>query len=308
MLDTKFEVDDFCMVWCSIEPDRQQNKEWHRAKILELKENGDFVVFLRDHGERRDANDVDILPLPDEIAKVQDLAMKVSLFGVKSKAKEFDDETVREKLAELIKPFDDLAISFYIEEYRSAVVWGVEKRMFALAPTQYTYTNLNIELVKAGVVAGMPSLNKSVHVEHSKAPSDDNTSDEKRLNLKMDQAEGSTEPHKYVVTDKITAFNKWKRTEKIDQTIFIAFPTYINSNLDFYALDDQCRNTANNMEKIIYEKISHRKTLPLTEVRRKPIEEWKAGHPCFAPFDNSYYRAKIKRIHKADKTCSVCYH
>lgn len=307
VLDTKFKVDDFCMVWCSTESDRQQNKEWHRAKILEIKENGEFEVYLRDHGWTIDANEVDILPLPEEIAKVQDLAMQISLFGVRPKLKEFDAETIRDKFASLVQRFNELAISFCIGENRSAILWGVNKQLFALAPTTYTYTNLNIELVQMGVVTGLSTLKHVAHVERSKTLSDDNTNEAKQLSLQLDLAEAAAEPNQYIVNDKITVFNKWKRTGRSEKDSFIAFPTYITSNLDIYALDDGRRNMAIQMEKIICDKLSNRKSLPLTEVRRKPIEEWKMGNPCFAPYDNSYYRAKIKRIYPKEKICSVCY-
>lgn len=305
-----YKIGGFCLVRCVVHP--HVVDRWYRGKIIDINEPY-YIVHLRDHGNDVEVLESALLPSPVELQQVENIPMKVSLFGTQSKHLEFSKETVQEKFKQLIAPFDDCAVSFHIEAPTPTIIlWGVQKKIRALA-TSYSYTNLNIEMVRMGYVAATASLSHVVHT--AEIPPDEDAaakSDPDELVHNSDESfpwlvHFKDELILYNLTTNVADVEQWKDPDRIRKTKFVVFPTYINSNLVIYVLDDYRRHIADAIKFKLTEKVRRRReNVHRNDLRLKPIDEWRADDPCFAPLGSHYYRAKIKRAHMEQNQCSVC--
>lgn len=287
------------MVKCVVQP--EMDPRWYRGIIIHVNEPN-YTVHLRDHGAKVDVLKTALLPISEDLKKVECMSIEMSLFGLKSKHVDFSAEKIREIFTKMIRVFDELAVSMQMKSGELVgILWGVHKTIFPLKPTRYTYTNLNILLVRMGFATATASL---AHVDNSfpsvlpisyHAANGDRTRMSERYPW---IARFKNERFKFNPNTKVTIMDGWL-IEAIERRSKCAvFPTHVDSKLNIYVQDEYRRHIAERIKRLLTEKIRNRRE---SEFRCKPLDGWRRGEPCFAPFEDDYLRATFSKVNRSNK-------
>lgn len=266
--------------------------QWYRGRIVSI-DDDIALVYLRDIGKTIKTTIFLLRSINAEIMKMPIFARKSSLAGITASPNE-TMETIRKTIFEMIETFDGLAASGYglNTSDKSLILWGVNKfNEDPYAPTQFEYININKKLAKLGLVVATTSF-KDASVFHT------DRDRQKVIERKIGKGEevnnnNDTNPS-YSICKNICNVNKWPESQRFQNKEFVGFPMYINSKFVIFLLDDERKGLADKMSDVLTQRYKK------SELQRFDFYLWQKGSPCFAPFEDQFHRATIRKVYNDD--------
>lgn len=308
-----WQKNDLCVAYTTASRYSYSAPCWYRGRIVDIS-SCDIIIFLLDVGETVHVEETSVAVIDDNLKRVESVAIKCRMACVRPlNGLGAWPESSGAKLRAAASGFDFLSISIQgisLDGTSSVVLWGTDTEYRdGLTPGTTTLTNVNQKFADTGM-AEIDGCFIDIEDPHS-ATSDNN--DENYIaelsHLQIEQVNNDAnemsfsedmEKHIYEISSNFTKVEHWLPSDPIDRSIFAGTPTYVDSKMRVYLLDDYRLLASQQIEVQIR-----------MSLQRNALEKitgyWEPFQPCFARFhgDGKFHRGQIRRVVNDKKICVV---
>lgn len=317
-VDKEWSVGEDCLVRVQNWRTEVTLKLWCRGRIVEVPEEGQFKVFLRDYGRSVNVTVTDLRPISVQLAAPANAVQKCRL-------NISDDwtESATSVLEEIVQEYLNFAITCSGKDGTCLLItlWATN----SLPDTKRLamWDDIGLRLVSQSIIKSMRpfikksqrryNLNRRKIFSKSKYDSESDTSSYESLNLDDDFTMNFREKNLDVSTYSIdtnddvehTTVAKWPPALPISNACITGFVTHVTAEGIFYAQEE-------SNHEFVYE-LEQRITRRVKRMKKEDFKNgaWKKGDTCFAwrksiSFEEGVYcRAVIEKIDAEYGLCLV---